>query len=68
MAPSIGDPVQMTDGPLMGMTATVTKILPGAERIQILIDFLGSPRQMEVSLNSLLGFGSARTAVLEKMR
>lgn len=60
ICPSVGDEVQMTAGPMMGMPATITKLLPGSDRIQILIDFLGSPRQMEVSLGSLLGLTNVR--------
>lgn len=68
LAPAIGDPVQMTEGPLMGTEAIVTKISSGAQRIQILIDFLGSPRHMEVPLSSLLGFGDARSIAVERIK
>jgi transcriptional antiterminator RfaH len=61
-SPQEGDSVELTEGPFSGAPAVITKLLPGAERVQILMEFLGSPRHMEVSLRSLLGFHDPRIA------
>ncbi len=58
--PEIGDEVELVTGPWKGAAAVVAKVLPGIQRIQILMDFLGSPRQMEVPLHTLLGFRDPR--------
>ena len=62
VTPVPGDQVELADGAFRGVGATVTKLIPGSQRVQILMDFLGSPRQMEVSIHSLLGFHDPRLA------
>ncbi len=58
--PAPGDPVELADGAFRGVEATVTKLLPGLQRVQILLDFLGSVRHMEVPLSALIGFHDPR--------
>lgn len=60
--PAVGDAVEVAQGPLAGVSAVITRMLPGAQRVQILMDFLGSPRHMEVPLHLLLGFHDPRVA------
>lgn len=56
----VGDQVELAEGPLRGVAAIVTKVLPSLERVRILVDFLGSQRETEVSLSQLLGFHNPR--------
>lgn len=62
IAPAVGDEVQVAEGPLAGVQAVITRLLPGAQRVQILMEFLGSPRHMEVPLHFLLGLHDPRVA------
>lgn len=62
ITPGVGDEVEVAQGPLAGITAVITRMLPGAQRVQILMEFLGSQRQMEVPLHFLLGFQDPRIA------
>ena len=62
IAPAVGDEVELTEGPLNGVKAVITRLLPGARRVQILMDFLGSSRQMEVPLQFLIGSHDPRVA------
>ncbi len=57
---SVGDEVELAEGPLKGLPAVITKVAPGAERVRILVEFLGSQRETEVSLTQLLGFANPR--------
>lgn len=43
-----GDEVQVTEGPMMGMRAIVTRLIPAKERVQILLEILGREREVEV--------------------
>jgi transcriptional antiterminator RfaH len=49
-----GDEIEVAHGPLRGMHGTVVKILPAAERVRILLEFLGRPNVIEVDLFSLI--------------
>ncbi|MBP7950076.1 MAG: hypothetical protein KA004_10500 [Verrucomicrobiales bacterium] len=59
----VGETVSVADGPLQGAEAVITSLLPGRDRVRILLDFLGSPREMEVSLTRLLGFKNPRQII-----
>ncbi len=50
----IGDAVEVSEGPLRGIQATVISLPSAAERVQILMEFLGQPQAVEVDLFSLL--------------
>ena len=50
----VGDTVEVTEGPLMGLSAVVTKVLPAKERVYLLLEFLGQEREVEVPLGSVL--------------
>lgn len=43
-----GDNAEILAGPLRGLEAVVTHILPARERVRLLIEFLGSLREVEV--------------------
>jgi transcriptional antiterminator RfaH len=49
-----GETVDIVDGPMRGLTATVTRILPGRDRVRILLEFIGGLQEIEVPLISLL--------------
>ena len=49
-----GDEIEVANGPLQGMQGTVIQILPAAERVKILLEFLGRPNIVEIDLFSLL--------------
>ncbi len=50
----IGDEVEVAHGPLQGMRGTIVAVAPAAERVKILLDFLGQPQAVDVDLFSLL--------------
>ena len=49
-----GETVDIVDGPMRGMTATISRILPGRDRVRILLEFIGGLQEIEVPLISLL--------------
>ncbi|MDX2080130.1 MAG: transcription termination/antitermination NusG family protein [Terrimicrobiaceae bacterium] len=49
-----GDEVQVIQGPFRGIRALVTRVLPGRERVNILLELLGIEREVEVSTDALL--------------
>lgn len=51
---NIGDTVEVTEGPLMGLNAVVTRVMPAKERVYLLLEFLGQEREVEVSLGAVL--------------
>jgi transcriptional antiterminator RfaH len=50
----IGDEAEIAHGPLQGMRGTIVAIAPAAERVKILLDFLGQTHAVDVDLFSLL--------------
>lgn len=61
-----GETVDIIAGPLIGQQGTVTRVLPGAQRVRVLLEFLGSPHEVEVSLLSLLSIRDPRDAALHQ--
>ncbi len=49
-----GDEVEVANGPLAGMNAVVISIAPAAERVKILLDFLGQRQVVDIDLFSIL--------------
>lgn len=49
-----GDEVEVAHGALQGFQGQVIEILPAAERVKILVEFLGSKRMVESDLFSLI--------------
>ncbi len=62
---SEGEAIAVSSGPFRGSEGVVTKLLPGKERAKILLDFLGHPQEMEISLLNLLGFRDPRREALQ---
>ena len=56
VAPRIekGEEVEIASGPLGGFRGEVVAVLPGRERVKVLLEFLGKPHLVEVDLFSLL--------------
>ena len=56
VAPTLrtGDEVEVANGPLAGMNGVIISIAPAAERVKILLDFLGQPQVIDIDLFSLL--------------
>lgn len=50
----IGDQFELAEGPLRGQIGDVVEVLPGRERVRLLVDFIGGEREVEVDLMSLL--------------
>ena len=61
-----GDDVDVVSGPLRGHAVTVTQVLPGAQRVRVLLEFLGSPHEVEVSILSLLSGRDPRVQALPR--
>ena len=49
-----GDEIKVVDGPFCGVKALVTRLLPGRERVAILLQLLGGDREVEVSTEAIL--------------
>ena len=57
---SEGDEVLVTEGAMTGLVALVTKLLPGQERVSILLELLGQEREANIALRSVVQSGDAR--------
>ena len=57
----IGDQFELVEGPLRGQIGDVVEVLPGKERVRLLVDFIGGERELEVDLMSLLLSGRPDT-------
>lgn len=49
-----GDEVEVASGPLAGMSGVIVAITPAAERVKILLEFLGQPHVIDIDLFSIL--------------
>jgi len=49
-----GEEVRVIEGPLQGVRALVTRILPARERVAILLNMLGQEREVEVSAAAVM--------------
>jgi transcriptional antiterminator RfaH len=50
----LGDEVEVAHGPLQGMQGTVIGVPTAAERVKILIEFLGNPQAVDLDIFSIL--------------
>ena len=53
-APAEGEEVEIAGGAFAGMKASVTHVLPGKQRAQILVEVMGRPVSTELSLDLVL--------------
>ncbi len=49
-----GDEVEIAHGPLRGLRGPVTQVRPAAERVRVLLEFLGGEREVDFDLFSIL--------------
>jgi transcriptional antiterminator RfaH len=49
-----GDEVELATGPLQGMKGLIIDVLPGAERVKVLLEFLGQTHAVDVDIFTLL--------------
>ena len=57
----IGQAVKIGEGPLQGLEALVTRVLPSKERVRVLLDFLGRSVETEISRPKILPVASVRS-------
>lgn len=50
----VGDQFELAEGPLRGQLGDVVEVLPGNERVRLLVEFIGGEREVEVDFMSLL--------------
>jgi transcriptional antiterminator RfaH len=50
----VGQSVKIAEGPLLGLEAVVTRVLPAKERVRVLLEFLGRSVEMEVEKPKVL--------------
>jgi transcriptional antiterminator RfaH len=48
-----GDTVTISEGPFMGIEAVVKVLLPGRDRVKLLLEFLGQPAETEVPVKGV---------------
>jgi transcriptional antiterminator RfaH len=51
---SVGDEVEIAHGPLQGFRGPIIHVLPGSERVRILLEFLGGDKPIDVDLFSII--------------
>lgn len=50
----LGDQLEIAEGPLSGQVGDVVEVLPGKDRVRLLVDFIGGEQELVVDLLSLL--------------
>jgi len=55
-----GDEVEIVGGALKGLTVMISRLLPGKERVRILMEWLGEEREAEVSIDAIARKGNIR--------
>ena len=59
-----GDQVDIVEGPMRGQSVTVTRVMPGAQRVRVLLEFIGNRHEVEVSILDLLSVRDPRAEAL----
>ena len=52
--PLLGDEAEISDGPFEGERGVITRVLPGKQRVQILLDLMGRSVTAEFRLEAVL--------------
>jgi transcriptional antiterminator RfaH len=52
--PQIGESVRIASGPFSGLEAVVSRVMPGPQRIAVLLEFLGRQTAVELSCEQIL--------------
>ncbi len=55
-----GDEIEVAGGVFHGLTAIVSKVMPGKDRVLVLMDFLGRQSAVEVKVHSIVKRGLGR--------
>jgi len=63
-APAVGDTVQVISGPFQGLVGMVTRVSSSAERVRLLLEFLGRTTEAEVAVKALATTTDARQQAL----
>jgi len=56
-----GDKVEIAEGAMRGLQAVVSRVMPGRDRVAVLMEFLGRPTEIEIPENFLIREGGARS-------
>lgn len=56
----VGDEVNVSGGVFHGLSAVVTQVMPGRQRVMVLMDFLGRQTTVEVGVQSIIRHGVGR--------
>lgn len=59
----VGDVVELTEGPMRGLKGIVNAMLTGADRVRVLLEFLGRENAVEVPLSKILTEHKPRAVV-----
>jgi transcriptional antiterminator RfaH len=62
---SPGDAVQIAEGPLRGLRAVISRVMPSRERVAVLMDLLGRQSMIEITTGSIVKEGNERTALFQ---
>jgi len=60
-----GDEVEIAEGALRGLRAVVSRVMPGRERVAVLMEFLGRPAQIEMPEAALIREGGVRSRAFQ---
>lgn len=63
-----GDSVEVTEGPMRGLTGIVESVHSGEERVRILLEFLGRQSVVEISAGKLISDAVPRSAVAAALK
>jgi transcriptional antiterminator RfaH len=55
-----GDPVQIAGGMFHGLKAIITQVMPGKQRVVVLMEFLGRQTAVDLGINSVIRESSRR--------
>ena len=59
-----GDDVQIVSGSFQGLSAVVARVMPGRERVAVLMEFLGRQTSIELPAEAVIKPGQERSAIL----
>ena len=57
---AVGDEVTVSGGVFHGLNAVVTQVMPGKQRVLVLMDFLGRQSTVEIGVQSIIRHGVGR--------
>ena len=60
-----GDEVELAEGAMRGLLAVVSRVMPGRERVVVLMDFLGRQTAIEVPMNAIIKEGDVRATAFK---